>query len=291
MPDNQVLLDGTAAVRTPLLIDDLRNTLEAGAEDAIAFLPALFAGMFILVIGYIVGRALKSVAVTLIRRIQVDLRFQETTVGELLGVQHERRSGRGGAGQPRDAGQQGQQSRGGQQGQPSRGGQQGQPSRDGQQGQQPGQQHGPVANAVGVVVEYYIILFALLLAAERWGIDQMSVWVERLLEYAPEFLAGVAIILVGVVFAEYAGRRTRDSHLVAESEYGVWITALVRGALYFVVLVVGLEMIGIDLRVVYMVVDGLSSGIGVGITVGIALAVGVAAGLVVKDYYEEEIQT
>jgi hypothetical protein len=282
MPDNQVLLDSTAAVRTPLLIDDLRNTLEAGAEDAIAFLPALFAGMFILVIGYIVGRALKSVAVTLIRRIQVDLRFQETTVGELLGVQHERRSGRGGAGQPRDAGQQGQ---------PSRGGQQGQPSRGGQQGQQPGQQHGPVANAVGVVVEYYIILFALLLAAERWGIDQMSVWVERLLEYAPEFLAGVAIILVGVVFAEYAGRRTRDSHLVAESEYGVWITALVRGALYFVVLVVGLEMIGIDLRVVYMVVDGLSSGIGVGITVGIALAVGVAAGLVVKDYYEEEIQT
>ncbi|GEM_PF-5077804 len=239
----------------PLLADHLEETVEGAIEEAIDFLPELIAGLIILGIGYIIAGRLGPFAARLVDQLQVDSQVQESKVGDLLDTQP--------PGQPP----------------------QGQPP----QGQAPPQQPQlrPLSRATGVVVKYYILLFAFYLAAIRMGLEETSLWMERLVEYAPQFLGGVAIIIIGIVLADYAIARARNSELATESAHGHWVTGAVGALLYAIVFIIGLEMIGFDLQIVYIIVDGIASGIGVGLTVAIALAVGVAAAFFARDYYEK----
>jgi len=145
---------------------------------------------------------------------------------------------------------------------------------------------GSFAGAVGLVVKYYVVLFALLVAIRFVGFAILEQWVQTLVVYLPRALAGAALIMFGVVFAEYAGRQAAGSEAVQQSEYGPWVTAGVKAIVYFVVAVIGLDMLGMNLEIVYLVVDGVASAIGLGITAAIALAVGVAVGFAAKEYAE-----
>jgi len=53
---------------------------------------------------------------------------------------------------------------------------------------------------------------------------------------------------------------------------------------YFVSGVIGLEMIGFELEIVYLIVEGIVLAIGLGIAAAIALATGVAAGFCAKNH-------
>mgnify|MGYP000143735576 CR=1 FL=1 len=253
----------------PLVIDTVGNTLEQTIEDAlvafIQYLPDLTAALIILAIGYFLGQRLESVAARLAARLGVDSKLDGTRVGNT--VQDDTRE------RTDDKVDSNQQPHGG------------------QPAQQPvALRYGPVATAVGLAVKYYVILFGAFIAARRLDIGGLSVWLEKLVAYAPNFFGGVAVIIVGLVFADYAANRVRSSDFSEESDYGTWISALVRGVVYAVVLIVGLEMIGFDLRLVYIVTEGIASSIGVGLTFAIAVAIGIAGGLFVKDYYEQHLR-
>lgn len=148
---------------------------------------------------------------------------------------------------------------------------------------------GSIAGAVGVVVKYYVIVFAAFVAVRYVGFAPLETWLQTLVVYLPRALAGVGIILVGVVLAEYAARQTDASAAVQGSEYGPWVTASVRALVYFFVAIIGLDMLGINLEIVYIVVRGVTSAIGLGITAAIALAIGVAVGFAAKEYADRRV--
>lgn len=145
---------------------------------------------------------------------------------------------------------------------------------------------GSLASALGVVVKYYVIVFAAFIAVRYVGFAILEEWLRALVEYLPRALAGLGVVLVGIVVAEYAAEQTAESEAVQDSDYGAWVTAGVRAILYFFVAVIGLDMLGINLEIVYLIVDGVTSAVGLGITAAIALAVGVAVGFAAKEYAE-----
>lgn len=261
-------LDVLVGRTAPLLIDNVTDSLEQTVEDSlidlIEFVPELIVGVVILAAGYLIGSRLEPVVARFVNTVQVDERVESSRLGDAVADEPERQS---------DGGTN-----------PGR-----QPQRE-TVGVGPGRQYGPIARAAGLAVKYYVILFAAFVAAERMGLARLGESVERLVLYAPTFLAGVAVILVGLLFADYAAQRVRASDLATESAYGVWISALVQGLLYLLVLVVGLEMIGFELRIIYTIVDGVASAIGVGLTFAIAVAIGIAGGLFARDYYQENLQ-
>lgn len=146
---------------------------------------------------------------------------------------------------------------------------------------------GSLSSAIGVIVTYYVVVFAAFVAVKYVGFAVLEEWLRTLVEYLPRAIAGLAVIVVGIVVAEYAADQTDASEAVQGSEYGPWVTAGVRAFLYFFAAVIGLDMLGLNLEIVYLIVDGLTSAIGLGITAAIALAVGVAAGYAAKEYAEE----
>lgn len=149
---------------------------------------------------------------------------------------------------------------------------------------------GSVASAAGVIAKFYVVLFALYVAVEMLGFAEVGAWLETAVAYVPELVAGLAVILVGVVLAEYAADQTRQSEVAEESDYGAWLAAGVKALLYVIVVVIGLEMIGIDLTIVYLLTEGLATALGLGITAALALAIGVAAGFFAKEYAERHFE-
>ena len=152
-----------------------------------------------------------------------------------------------------------------------------------------GDEPGAVSRALGTIVKYYVILFAALIAVDVTEFQELNTWLETLVVWVPRALAGVAVILVGLVLTDYAVRRARTAEVVEESDFGVWIPAAIRAALYLIVFVIGLDMIGLNLRIVYLIVEGITSAIGLGITAALALGLGVAVGLLAKDYVDREL--
>jgi len=150
---------------------------------------------------------------------------------------------------------------------------------------------GSLSSALGVVVKYYVVVFAAFIAVRYVGFGILEEWLRTLVVYLPRALAGVGIILIGIVVAEYATDQTAASEAVQGSEYGAWVRAAVRAILYFFVAVIGLDMLGLNLEIVYLIVDGVTSAVGLGITAAIALAVGVAVGYAAKDYAEDSAET
>lgn len=145
-----------------------------------------------------------------------------------------------------------------------------------------------VVKPVVGIVQFYIILFAVLFAAEIADVAVVSEWAELLVRYVPELLGGGLIIVLGLLAGNIVTERMRNAPVIEGSEYGEWIVATAKSVMYFVAAVIGLEMIGFDLQIVYLIVEGIVSAIGLGIAAAIALAIGVAAGFFAKDYVEQE---
>jgi len=145
-----------------------------------------------------------------------------------------------------------------------------------------------VVKPVVFIVQFYIILFAVLFAAEIADVAVVSEWAELLVRYVPELLGGGLIIVLGLLTGHIVTERMSNAPVIEGSEYGEWIVATTKSVIYFVAAVIGLEMIGFDLQIVYLIVEGIVSAIGLGIAAAIALAIGVAAGFFAKDYVKQE---
>lgn len=147
---------------------------------------------------------------------------------------------------------------------------------------------GGVARAVGVIVQLYVLVFAVLVAAEVAAVAVLSEWAEILLRFVPALVGGGAIIVAGLILGDVVGERTRTATAVANSDYGDWIVAATTGLVYVVAIVIGLETVGFDLQIVYLIVEGIVSAIGLGIAAAIALAIGLVAGVYAKETLLDE---
>lgn len=144
------------------------------------------------------------------------------------------------------------------------------------------------ARFVVLVVQFYVLLFAILISAEVANVTVAIEWAEFLVRYVPELIGGSLIIIIGLLIGDSAAKRMRTAAVIQDSNYGEWIVTGAKTTVYIVAAVIGLEMIGFDLQVVYLIIDGIVSAIGLGIAAAIALAIGVAAGFFAKDYVEQE---
>lgn len=143
------------------------------------------------------------------------------------------------------------------------------------------------SRALGAIVKYYVFLFAAFVAADIAAFQQLTPYLETLVVAVPNVLAGVAIILIGIAVTDYAVGQTRNATVVEESAVGHWIPAAVRALLSAIVVIIGLDMIGINLKIVYLIAEGVSAALGLGIVTALALGLGVAAGLLARDYLDQ----
>lgn len=144
---------------------------------------------------------------------------------------------------------------------------------------------GAVSETLGVLVKYYVLLLAAFAAVDYLGFQVVTEWFEGAIGYVPALAGGLLILALGFFVADYAVSAVRNSEVIADTAYEAHAAATTRTLLYFVVLVIGLDTMGVNVGLLYAFADTFALAIGI----ALALAVGIALGLGGKEYVAENI--
>lgn len=135
---------------------------------------------------------------------------------------------------------------------------------------------------LGAVVFWTVILLFIAIAANTLGLRMFAGWLDQIVNHLPQIISGVLIIFAGAVLSGIA----RDSAMAACSGLpGPQSRLIARGAqvgTLLVLVIVGLDQIGIDLAAVIMVLaiilasilGGLSIAFGLGARTYVANLIG-----------------
>ena len=219
---------GTIVLQQEVFPEWLQETV----AGIIAFLPRLVGAILVLLIGWIIGRAVARLVARLTDAVELDRMVLETPIGQILGDTEQ-----------------------------------------------------AVSNAFGTLAAWFIYALAILAAANILAIDLLSEWIATAVSYLPAFIAGLLIIVIGFVVADFIGDAIRRTKRTTGPGYTDWFAMGVQFFLYFVVIVIGLDTMGVDVGILYVFARALSWGLAAAIAIG----VGGALALGGKDYVSDNI--
>ena len=142
-----------------------------------------------------------------------------------------------------------------------------------------------VSNAFGTVAKWFVYAVAILAAANVLAIPQLSAWVAEAVSYLPAFIAGLLVIVLGFVVADFIGDAITRTRAATQTNYTSWFAAGTRMFLYFTAIVIGLDTMGIDVGILFVFAEAFAWGIAAAVAIG----VGVALGWGGHNYVEDNI--
>jgi small-conductance mechanosensitive channel len=142
-----------------------------------------------------------------------------------------------------------------------------------------------VSRAFGRLGAWFVYGLAILTAADVLAVELLSEWIGTAVSYLPAFIAGALVIVIGFVLADFLADGVSRTETVTETGYTAYFADGLRGFLYFVAVVIGLDTMGVDVQILYL----FASAVAAGVAVGLALALGIGLGWGSKDYVSEHI--
>lgn len=132
---------------------------------------------------------------------------------------------------------------------------------------------------IGMLISIFFYVIFILIAIDILGIEMLSNFVNLVLLYLPNFIAGVLILIIGLVAIDWivdfiksaiSGYKIAGTHIIA---------TVIRALLMLVVLVITLDQWQIDTSIIYTFLQPLAWGV--------AAAIAVAFGWGFKDIVGE----
>lgn len=142
-----------------------------------------------------------------------------------------------------------------------------------------------VSRAFGTLAKWFVYALAILAAADVLAIQILSQWINRAVSYLPAFVAGLLIIVLGFVVADFVGDAITRTRAATQSNYTQLFATGTRLFLYFVVVVIGLDTMGVDVGILYVFARALAWGLAAAIAIGVGIALGWGG----KDFVAENI--
>ncbi|GAA0242611.1 hypothetical protein ACFFQF_19790 [Haladaptatus pallidirubidus] len=217
---------------TILQVSGLPGWLQDPISGFIALLPRLVGALVILLIGWVIGRAVAAVVRRIANRIELDRMVLDTPLGRMMG---------------------GTES--------------------------------AVSGTFGKLAAWFIYALAILAAANVLAIATLSQWVATAVSYLPALIAGLLVIVLGFVVADFIGDTIMRTRAATHTAYTQWFATGTRVFLYFTAIVIGLDTMGIDVGILYLFARALAWGLAAAIAIG----AGVAFGWGGRDYVAEHI--
>lgn len=148
-----------------------------------------------------------------------------------------------------------------------------------------GERNGAAAAALGVIVKYYIFLVAVFAALDHIGFTVLTQWIETAVSYVPAFLGGLLVLIVGFYVADFAVDAVRESTTAHKSGFPAVLADVTKALMYFVVVIIGLDTMGVSVGILYTFGETFVLAIGL----ALALSVGIAFGWGGKEYVAQNI--
>lgn len=126
---------------------------------------------------------------------------------------------------------------------------------------------------VGTILFWVVIVFFAAAAAHVLGLEAFSSWLKDLVTYLPTLVAGLLIILAGVLLSGFARDITVAALAALPDSQRLQLGRIVQGAILVTAVVMGADQIGIEITFVVVLAAVVTSAI-IG---GVALAVSLGA--------------
>lgn len=153
-------------------------------------------------------------------------------------------------------------------------------------GRMMGEDERAVSRTFGKVAKWFVYALAILAAANILAISMLSQWISVALSYVPAFLAGLLIIVLGFILADFIGDIIERTQMATNVRYTRWFADGVRVLLYFMAIVIGLDTMGVEVALLYIFAGAAAFGLGL----ALALALGIGLGWGSKDYVSQHIE-
>ena len=137
-----------------------------------------------------------------------------------------------------------------------------------------------------ILIRVFIYLVAVFAAVNVLQIEVLTYYMKMVVEYLPSLIAGIVILIFGLMIADFIGDAITAVGREAKIEYSSLASIAVRGALYLVVIIIGLSTMKIDVSILNVVVTAISWGV----AGAIALGGGLALGFGLRDYVAKKAE-
>jgi len=135
------------------------------------------------------------------------------------------------------------------------------------------------ARFLELLIRWFVYLVAVFAAVDVLKIAALSSFMSTLVEYLPNFVAGIFILLLGFVVVDFIGDAIRAIGREAEIEFASILSIGVKLFLYLTVTVIALTTMKIDVTIL----NEFARAIAWGTAIGIAIGLGIAFGWGLKD--------
>jgi small-conductance mechanosensitive channel len=141
------------------------------------------------------------------------------------------------------------------------------------------------ARFLEVLVRWFVYLVAVLAVVDVLQIPALTAFVSTVVQYLPNFIAGIFILFVGLVVVDFLGDAVGAIGREAKVELAPILSLAVKLFLYLTVIVIALTMMKIDVTIL----NEFAKAIAWGTAIGIAIGLGLAFGWGLKDYVAKNI--
>ena len=131
-----------------------------------------------------------------------------------------------------------------------------------------------VSRTFGAIAKWFVYALAILAAANVLAIELLSQWIQTAVSYLPAFVAGLAVIVLGFVVADFIGDAIMKTRAATETAYTSWFASGTRMFLYFTAIVIGLDTMGVDVSILYVFANAIAWGLAAAIAIGAGIAIG-----------------
>lgn len=134
------------------------------------------------------------------------------------------------------------------------------------------------------ITKWVIYITAFLLAVESLQLPLITSSVNSFLDYLPKLVGGALIFIIGIIFSDWAGELVKKSFQPEQRQlfYIDFFGNIFRFILYFVTITIALSYMGIDVTILYIIVQAFAWSV--------AIFVGVTAGIVVGWVLKDKIK-
>lgn len=125
-----------------------------------------------------------------------------------------------------------------------------------------------------LVIRWFVYLIAILAAVDILQITILSGFISQVVQYLPRFIAGIFILLIGFILADFVGDALGAVAKEGRLEYAPVFANALKFMFYFVVLVLGLSTMQIDVNILYLFANAAAWSLAAGIAIGLGIAFG-----------------
>ncbi|MEM3601277.1 MAG: hypothetical protein QXN87_01215 [Candidatus Bathyarchaeia archaeon] len=125
-----------------------------------------------------------------------------------------------------------------------------------------------------LIIRWFVYLIAILAAVNILEIEVLSTFMTSVVEYLPNFIAGIFLLFIGLIVADFIGDAVNAVGREAKIEFVGLLANGLKLFLYLIVIVLALTVMKIDVSILYTFANALAWGIAIGVCIGLGIAFG-----------------